>query len=286
MSRNPYQTSTCGRTDAECRSGGQTFKSPYPDGQEPDGYTPPCPCAGETAFVTVSCPCPEDGDRAVGGNLTVQGDLTVGGRLRGAALASWIGPAQTGLVTGAMVYLYIDGMDLPNRYAAKTHAHPLSEIYWGGNMPYEAGTVISSDSTDGQLATAKAVYDYVSGRIPTSTGSITPPSGDGSGPQPTGGSDEIPTVGAVIDYVEETVESAVADGLAAAREVYTFAGDGVKRSFPIQHTLMEKEVLASVLDAGGDKVIVRVVFQAVNNLLVMFAEPPAAEEQFTIILCK
>ena len=280
MSLKPYQICT----DGSASSGGQTFSSPYPDGTAPAGYGEPCPCSEAAATVTVSCACPEDGNRAVGGDLAVAGNLTVGGRIYGGAIADWIGPGQAGLATAAQVYLYIDGLRLPDRYAAKGHRHPLSEIYWGGNEPYEAGTSIGAESTDGELATAKAVYDFVAAAVPVPTGSIAPTSG-GSGPQPTGSEDEIPTVGAVVEYVEETVASAVADGIAAAREIYTFTADGSQKSFPIQHTLAEKEVTADVLDSNGAKVLVRIVFQSVGNLLVMFAEPPAPET-YTIILTK
>ena len=65
------------------------------------------------------------------------------------------------LVTSGGVYTAISNLNLPNTYAAKTHAHTLGQIIYGGTTGYAAGTTISSDSTDGQLATAKAVYDYV-----------------------------------------------------------------------------------------------------------------------------
>ncbi|MBR2695017.1 MAG: hypothetical protein IKE69_12490, partial [Thermoguttaceae bacterium] len=65
------------------------------------------------------------------------------------------------LVTSGGVYTAISNLNLPNTYAAKTHAHTLGQIIYDGTTGYAAGTTISSDSTDGQLATAKAVYDYV-----------------------------------------------------------------------------------------------------------------------------
>ena len=65
------------------------------------------------------------------------------------------------LVTSGGVYTAISNLNLPNTYAAKTHAHTLGQIIYDGTTGYAAGTTISSDSTDGQLATAKAVYDYI-----------------------------------------------------------------------------------------------------------------------------
>lgn len=67
------------------------------------------------------------------------------------------------LVTSGGVYSYIAGLNLGSTYAAKTHTHTLGQIIYSGTTGYAAGTTISSESTDGQLATAKAVYDYVDG---------------------------------------------------------------------------------------------------------------------------
>ena len=59
--------------------------------------------------------------------------------------------SATGLVKGKAVYEYA---------APASHKHELSDITYSGTTGYSAGTSISSSSTDGQLATAKAVYDY------------------------------------------------------------------------------------------------------------------------------
>ena len=56
-----------------------------------------------------------------------------------------------GLVQGKAVYEYA---------APASHKHGLGDITYSGATGYSAGTTISSSSTDGQLATAKAVYDY------------------------------------------------------------------------------------------------------------------------------
>ena len=56
-----------------------------------------------------------------------------------------------GLVQGKAVYEYA---------APASHKHGLGDITYSGTTGYSAGTTISSSSTDGQLATAKAVYDY------------------------------------------------------------------------------------------------------------------------------
>jgi len=254
----------------------------------------------------------EGGNLDVEGNATVHGTLTIFGRVL-------LGDEETALHNHAASQItsgVIDRARLP--YATLDRA---GVIYPGTGLTvgvqgwitpgkavgkldldfleveYSASGVPIYDTADTEhpihAAAAREIADRAAEAWVLShrTDSITPsPTGGGSGggPQPTGGGsdDGIPTVGAVIDYVDEAVASAAADGLAAAREVYTFAGDGAKKSFPIQHTLMEKEVLASVLDSSGSAVIVRIVFQAVNNLLVMFADPPAAGEQFTIVLCK
>ena len=67
------------------------------------------------------------------------------------------------LVTSGGVYSYIAGLNLGTTYAAKTHTHSLGSIIYSGSTGYAAGTTIGSTSTDGQLATAKAVYDYIVG---------------------------------------------------------------------------------------------------------------------------
>ena len=67
------------------------------------------------------------------------------------------------LVTSGGVFSYIFGLNLSTTYAAKSHTHTLANIIYTGSTGYAAGTTISGDSTDGQLATAKAVYTYVSG---------------------------------------------------------------------------------------------------------------------------
>ena len=246
--------------DACCTDGSQVFSSPYPAGEEPAGYYSPQPCGGGSAGVTVSCACPvplattaRAGAVVVGQGLTVQ--------------VHGYNP-QPGKVDGQIDLDFL-GLGLnTDQYDPRDTTHPVHAA-----AAYNLG----------QQAALGLLLSRLSSSMPSPGGTS-----GGSGPQPTGGGsdDGIPTVGAVIDYVDEAVASAAADGLAAAREVYTFAGDGAKKSFPIQHTLMEKEVLASVLDSSGSAVIVRVVFQAVNNLLVMFADPPAAGEQFTIVLCK
>lgn len=65
------------------------------------------------------------------------------------------------LVTSGGVYTCIAGLNLGTTYAAKTHTHTLGQIIYDGTTGYAAGTTISSTSTDGQLATAKAVYNYI-----------------------------------------------------------------------------------------------------------------------------
>lgn len=84
-------------------------------------------------------------------------------------LATSVSSSDTGLVTGAQVYNAIDS-NISNLEpddigaAAETHYHGLADITYTGSgnsrTGYSAGTTISSSSTAGQLATAKAVYDY------------------------------------------------------------------------------------------------------------------------------
>ena len=76
---------------------------------------------------------------------------------------SGVGSSETNLVTGKQVYDYIVSLNLSTTYAAKSHTHTLGNIIYSGTTGYAAGTTISSASTDGQLATAKAVYDYIDG---------------------------------------------------------------------------------------------------------------------------
>ena len=75
-------------------------------------------------------------------------------------VATSVTSTGTDLVTAAAVYTAIDDLNLPNTYAQKTHTHTLGQIIYSGTTGYAAETSISSGSTAGQLATAKAVYDY------------------------------------------------------------------------------------------------------------------------------
>ena len=68
--------------------------------------------------------------------------------------SSGITSSAAGLVQGKAVEAYA---------AKKVHTHALSDIIYTGSTGYTAGTTISNTSTDGALATAKAVYDYVDG---------------------------------------------------------------------------------------------------------------------------
>lgn len=68
--------------------------------------------------------------------------------------SSGITSSAAGLVQGKAVEAYA---------AKKSHTHALGDIIYTGTTGYTAGTTISNSSTDGALATAKAVYDYVDG---------------------------------------------------------------------------------------------------------------------------
>ena len=65
------------------------------------------------------------------------------------------------LITDSAVNLAIGNLDYSDvGAAAEGHKHVLGDITYSETAGYSAGTTISSSSTDGQLATAKAVYGY------------------------------------------------------------------------------------------------------------------------------
>ena len=154
-------------------------------------------------------------------------------------LAQSIGVGQTGLVSGAQVYLYIDGLNLGNTYAGKSHMHPLSEIYWGGNATFNHGTTISANSTNSDLATGKAVYDYAAPKSHEHTLSQITDAGTAAGLDTGNGAGNIPILDGAgklsISMMPERVIGGeylgeVADQAAMIAKSNATVGDFVKRT--------------------------------------------------------
>ena len=229
----------------------------------------------------------QKGDLYVAGNIICGGTLSAEG-FDGDSVLTEIPAATTkklgGVVVGEGLTVTLKSMPVPGKKTGQIDLDFLTleqntDLYNPRDTTHPVHAAAAYNL--GHQAAWAVITERLASRIEAQS-----TSGGGAGPLPTAADDEIPTAAAVAEYVDEAVASAVADGLGAAREIYTFTGDGVKKSFPIQHTLGEKDVLAAVLDAAGNGVLVRVVFQSVGNLLVMFADPPAAGETFTIVLCK
>ena len=104
-----------------------------------------------------------DAAKAAAEHTHVAANITDLGAAAKKGVTASVTSGSADLVTSGGVYTYVAGLNLGSTYAAKTHTHTLGQIIYSGSTGYAAGTTISSESTDGQLATAKAVYDYIDG---------------------------------------------------------------------------------------------------------------------------
>lgn len=197
-----------------------------------------------TSIINGEGPQPTGGDLlpdsdAVIEYVTAQIDALELGDAAKKDIAQSIGVGQTGLVSGAQVYLYIDGLNLGNTYAGKSHMHPLSEIYWGGNATFNHGTTISANSTNSDLATGKAVYDYAAPKSHEHTLSQITDAGTAAGLDTGTGAGNIPVLDGAgklsISMMPERVIGGeylgeVADQAAMIAKSNATVGDFVKRT--------------------------------------------------------
>ena len=70
------------------------------------------------------------------------------------------------------------------------------------------------------------------------------------------------------------------------RETTTITGDGSTVNFFVTHTLGVKDVEVTLYDDEDNRVIVAYQTTSIGNLVVMFAEPPALNETFTVVINK
>ena len=153
---------------------------------------------------------------------------------------------------------------------------------------------------DDSLVTSGAVYSHTQALreslFDSSSGGAG--GGGGIGPQPTTGStilqrDILPVattqdLGAVIigDGLSVSANGTVSVNIYPSQwRQFSFTGDGTATQFTITHNLGHYGVIASVTNSAREVALCEIRENSVNSLIVTFAVPPTAGEQFQIAIC-
>lgn len=170
-----------------------------------------------------------------------------------------VGVAVSDIAVAEYVTSVVNGLDLANTYAAKSHNHNASAINAG---TLDKARLPDADASNkGAVVLAKAVS---SGTTDTTndTKAVTPKA------------------------AKQIADAAAASATAAAAKgkIYTFTGDGSTTDFTCTHGLGLSNVLVQVFNSSGQQVWVAVSKTSAAVTIKFAAAPAAADGQYTAVI--